>query len=106
LAQSIPRFTGVLVVVVLAVIATPLFPTFFAMLSMLVKTIPTTPVIAIGVGIVWLLWSWAGARLLQGLITGPEKIAVNDLSQLTMWLYIAVLIGLMFAGVYWLGAVL
>ena len=106
LAHSLPRFTGVLVVVVLAIIATPLFPTFFAMLSMIIKALPATPIIAVGVGIVWLLWSWAGARLLQGLITGPQQLAVADLGQANMWLYIGVLAGLMFSGVYWLGAIL
>lgn len=104
LAQSIPRFTGVLVVVVLAIVATPLFPTFFAMLSMIIKTFPVTPTVAIAIGIVWLLWSWAGARLLQGLITGPGRTAVADLGQAIMWLYVAVLVGLIVTGVYWLGA--
>jgi NADH:ubiquinone oxidoreductase subunit 4 (subunit M) len=104
LAQSVPRFTGVLVVVVLAVVATPMFPGFFAMLAMITKTLPANPVIAFGVGAVWLLWSWAGARLLQGLITGPERLAVADLSQANMWLSTTFLAGLMFTGVYFLGA--
>jgi hypothetical protein len=56
-----------------------------------------------GVGLVWLLWSWAGARLLQGLIVGPKRNAVADLSAATLWLYIAVLLGLTFSGVYWMG---
>ncbi len=104
LAQTIPRYAGVLVVVVLAIVATPIFPTFFAMLSMIIKTIPVAPLVAVGVGIVWLLWSWAGARLLQGMIAGPGGVAVADLSQTGMWLYVAVLIGLVFTAVYWLGA--
>lgn len=106
LANSIPRFTGVLVVVVLAIVATPLFPTFFAMLSMIIKAIPVTPVLAVGVGIVWLLWSWAGARLLQGLIVGPQNNTVADLSRSNMWIYIAVLAGLVIMGVYCLGALI
>jgi NADH:ubiquinone oxidoreductase subunit 4 (subunit M) len=106
LAHSIPRFTGVLVMVVLAVVATPLFPTFTAMLAMIMKTIPETPMLAVGVGIVWLLWSWSGARLLQGLIVGPQNHAVVDLSQTNLWLYIAVLIVLVFVGVYCLRALL
>jgi len=104
LAQSIPRFAGVLVVVVLAIVATPLFPTFFAMLSMIINTIPASPFVAVGIGVVWLLWSWAGARLLQGLISGPGQTAVADLSQANMWLSVAVLIGLIVTSVYWLGA--
>ena len=106
LAQSLPRFTGVLVFVVLAIIATPLFPTFFTMLSMIIKVFPATPLLAVGVGVVWLLWSWAGARLLQGLITGQQQLAVADLSQTNMWSYIVVLTGLIFIGVYWLGALI
>jgi NADH:ubiquinone oxidoreductase subunit 4 (subunit M) len=104
LAQSIPRFTGVLVVVILAIVATPLFPAFFAMLSMIIQTTPATPVIAMGIGVVWLLWSWAGAKLLEGLIVGPQSTAVADLSQVNMWLYIGALIALIVMGVYWLGA--
>jgi len=104
LAQTIPRFSGVLVVVVLAVIATPLFPTFFAMLSMIIKVTPVTPYVAMGIGMVWMLWSWAGAKLLQGLIVGQKQTAVMDLSRLNLWLYIATLAALMLAGVYWLGA--
>ena len=104
LAQSIPRFTGVLVMVVLAIVATPLFPAFFAMLSMVIKTTPVAPLIAIGVGVIWLLWSWAGARLLEGLIVGPQSTAVADLSQVNTWLYIVALIGLVLSSMYWVGA--
>jgi NADH:ubiquinone oxidoreductase subunit 4 (subunit M) len=103
LAQSVPRFTGVLVMVVLAIVATPLFPGFFAMLSMLIKSTPATPLISLGIGIVWLLWSWAGARLLQGLIIGPQHNAVADLSTATMWVYIAILLGLTVTSVFSLG---
>lgn len=100
LAQSIPRFTGVLVVVVLAIVATPVFPTFFAMLAMIFKTALTTPFIAIGVGLVWLMWSWAGARLIQGLIVGPRHPGVVDLGHAPLWLYIAALSGLLLTSVY------
>lgn len=104
LAQSIPRFTGVLVMVVLATVATPVFPTFFVMLSMIFKTVLTAPFIAVGVGLVWLLWSWAGARLLQGLIVGPQKTSVVDLNHPTLLLYIAALTVLLFTGMYSMGA--
>lgn len=103
LAESIPRFTWILVAVVLAIVATPLFPTFFAMLSMILRAIPTAPFVAIGVGAVWMLWSWAGARLLQGLLVGPANTPASDLSQPVLWLYVIVLGGLMVAGVFWSG---
>lgn len=104
LAQSIPRFAGVLVVVVLAIVATPLFPTFFAMLSMIIHSLPIAPFVAVGLAVVWLLWSWAGAKLLQGLIVGPARVAAADLSQVSTWLYVAALTGLVIAGMYELGA--
>lgn len=99
LAQTIPRFAGVLVMVVLAVIATPLFPTFFAMLSIIIKATPVVPYVAMGVGLVWMLWSWAGAKLLQGLIVGQKRAAVVDLSMANMWLYVAILAALVIGGV-------
>lgn len=105
LAQSMPRYTGVLVVVVLAIVATPLFPGFFTMLSLLFKTISLAPLAAVGVASVWLLWSWAGAKLLQSLIAGTARESVADLSPLSTWLYILVLLGLVVAGINWLGGV-
>jgi len=106
LAVSLPRFTGILAVVVLAIIATPMFPGFFAILSMIIKILPATPWLALGIGVVWLLWSWAGARLLQGLITGSEHLAVADLTIANTWSYAIVLGALVVMGVTWLGAML
>ena len=59
LAQRMPRFSGVLVISVLAASATPLFPTFFAMLY---TVIVSQPLPAVGLTVVWLIWSWAAAR--------------------------------------------
>jgi hypothetical protein len=71
---------------------------------MIFKTVLTAPFIAVGVGLVWLLWSWAGARLLQGLIVGPQKTSVVDLNHPTLLLYIAALTVLLFTGMYSMGA--
>ena len=101
LAQALPRYSSILVLVVLAIVATPVFPMFFAMLSMILKAIPTTPLVAVVVGAVWLLWSWAGARLLQGLIVGPVRVTAPDLSHASLWIYIIALGGLLVGGVYW-----
>lgn len=100
LAQSIPRFSGILVMVVLAIVATPLFPTFFTMLSMILTTTPKTPLLAIGIALVWLLWSWAGARLLSGLLAGPVRQQTSDLSQTSLWIFIVVLAGLSIVGIW------
>lgn len=104
LAQSIPRFAGMLVLVVLAIVATPLFPSFFIMISMIIKTLAVSPVMAIGIGIVWLLWSWAGTKMLSGLIAGRQINPLVDLGQGNMWFFIAVLFVLVFTGVFWLGS--
>jgi len=104
LAQSIPRFATVLVFVVLAIVATPLFPTFFIMLTTIVQAITSMPVIAFGIAGVWLLWSWAGARLLQGLIAGPaSEHHATDLNRAVTWSYTLVLLLLVVAGIYGLG---
>ena len=73
---------------------------------MIFKTALTTPYIALGVGLVWLLWSWAGARLLQGLIVGPQRTEIADLTHPELWLYISALVVLLFSSVYCAGAML
>jgi len=110
LAQSIPRFAGVLVVVILATIATPLFPGFFIMLKVILETSIAMPAATFALLAVWLLWSWAGVRLLQGLIVGPASPAKDgaaaDLNLISSWSYVIVLIALMLSGVYLAGAFL
>ncbi len=104
LAQTLPRFSGVLVLVVLAAIATPLFPGFFTMLSTIVAKTPGMPATAVGLVGVWLMWSWAGARLLQGLVIGPAGTDnMPDLSLASTWLYVAALSALIVGGVYLMG---
>lgn len=101
LAQTLPRFSGVLVLVVLAVIATPLFPGFFSMLATLLVATPGAAVSLVGI---WLLWSWTGARLLQGLIVGPDRNQrVPDLSLTETWFYAVALTALVAVGVYLTG---
>ena len=96
LAQRMPRFAGVLVISVLAATATPLFPAFFAMLETLILA---KPIPAVSLTAIWLIWSWAAARLLQGLIVGPaDPSPAMDLQIGTTWLYAAALVGLVIAG--------
>jgi hypothetical protein len=53
---------------------------------------------------IWLLWSWAGARLLQGLVVGPANAQDSpDLSLAATWLYALVLVALVVGGVYLIG---
>lgn len=104
LAESLPRLSGVLVFVVLAIIATPLFPAFFIMLATIVQTLTSTPQLVPAIVAVWLLWSWAGARLLQGLITGPAgSDPPADFSSAVTWGYTLTLLLLIAAGAYGIG---
>lgn len=104
LAQSIPRFSGVLVAVILAAIATPLFPAFFIMLELILKMSTAMPVAAFVLLATWLLWSWAGVNLLQGLIVGhPSQGKASDFNLLTCWSYVVVLIALVLSGIYFSG---
>lgn len=100
LAESIPRFSTILVLVILAIIATPLFPSFFIMTAMILQAIYTMPAVAIGIAGVWLLWSWAGAWLLQGLIIGmPGEERTADLHPGATWGYVSILGLLITAGI-------
>ena len=107
LARTIPRYAGVLVTVVVAAIATPLFPTFFIMFKMVVETISVTPITAIVLLFIWLLWSWAGARLIQGLIVGSASDSrVADMNITAISIYSLVLMALVVAGIYLGGVIL
>jgi len=70
IAQAQPRLSGVFVLTLLAAIGSPLFPGFFAMLNSITHAAVTFPLVASGVAVVWLMWSWSGIRLLQELMVG------------------------------------
>lgn len=107
LAHTLPRLSGILVLVVLAAVATPLFPAFFVMTSALVDISATAPLSALVVAVTWLLWSWAGVRLLQGFIVGSgDRVEVRDISVTLTWAYAGILIVLLIGGFYLAGDVL
>ena len=107
LARTIPRYAGVLVIVVAAAIATPLFPTFFIMLDMVVKTISSTPLTAVALLLIWLFWTWASARLIQGLIVGRASVVkIADMGVMGIGFYSAVLLALIIGGIYLSGVIL
>ena len=85
LASSLPRLSGVWVATILAATATPLFPGFFVMINLMgVITLGES----VAVLLIWLVWSWAAARLTQGMIVGtrtPDGAA--DLKVGITWLY-------------------
>jgi hypothetical protein len=101
LARDLPRLSGVIVVATLAAMALPVFPGFFALLAVLSGT---TLGMAMGMLLTWLLWSWAGARLLQGTVFGPRSGPVAaDLPLLATWAVALLIVGVVAAGLVWTG---
>ena len=73
------------------------------MLAMINMSVANMPVLALGIVVIWMLWSWAGAKLIQGLVVGPQQTAAMDMNHVLMWLTIAVLIvfiGLTFLDIF------
>ena len=96
LAQTIPRFSGVFVVAVLAVVATPVFPAFLGMLRIVVASQPLVAITLVGL---WALWSWAGMRLIQGMVTGePSEDTIEDMPMALTWGFAALMCLMVIAG--------
>lgn len=107
LAHCAPKLAGILTLTVLAAVATPLFPGFFILFALVMHTAPTTPWAAVAIASVWLLWSWSGARLIQGLVVGPAgSTPLNDLGAASLWAYGIGLTALGLAGILLAGALL
>jgi hypothetical protein len=107
LAHSIPRFAAILTVTALAAIATPLFPAFFIVLDMVISSMTTTPLFALVILLIWLLWSWAGARFIQGFIVGAaDAVEMPDLSLPQTYGYALLLSVLVIGGASLAGAIL
>jgi NADH:ubiquinone oxidoreductase subunit 4 (subunit M) len=96
LALNMPRLSGVLVLALLASIATPVFPAFFVMLKLLIEA--SLPMM-IGVLLIWLLWSWAAAAMIQGLLVGPARdMPVADMRRASGFAAAVILVLLVVAG--------
>lgn len=107
-AEAQPRLSGMLVLVTLAVIGSPVFPGFVAMLSNITHTITVQPVIAVGLTLVWLLWSWSGVRLLQELLVGSASRdnSSQDISKGSTTVYVVLLLALIIGSLYLAGVLL
>ncbi|MGB0722297.1 MAG: proton-conducting transporter membrane subunit [Gammaproteobacteria bacterium] len=104
LAQNAPRLATLWVVAMVAAMATPVFPGFFTLLGAVANgastSLPTTLVVLC----TWLLWTWSGARLIQGLVVGPRASApVADLGTPATWAYALTLGALALAGIVTVG---
>lgn len=96
LIGSLPRLAGVLALTVLAAVATPPFPGFFALLNV-VHGLDWPG--ALAVLAIWLLWSWAATKLLQGFIFGPERaVSHGDMGRAPTLAYAGVLGAFVIAG--------
>lgn len=106
-AQAQPRLSGLIIVVMMAVIASPLFPAFFSMLVTTTSLVLTYPVLAAGLVLIWLIWSWSGVRLLQELLVGPAlPYKYRDISRSRAMAYIVLIILLILSGLYYSGVLL
>lgn len=104
LARCLPRWSRLLIWVVLAAIATPLFPGFFIMLSLVFDARWPS---AMAILFVWLIWSWAGTRLLQGFVFEPcRQVEVRDLRPAAVAAYSGVLALFVITGLIVTGGVL
>lgn len=106
LALRSPRLAGVFVVAVLVATGTPPFAGFFAWLSL---ALAVPPGLAPGLLVVWLLWSWAAIRLIQGLVVGEmvaEAASPSDLGRAQTWAYALALGGVLIGGLWLAGAMI
>ena len=104
LAGCLPKWSRMLILVVLAAIATPVFPGFFIMLDLVFNV--DWP-LAVAILFVWLIWSWAGTRVLQGFVFGScPRVDVHDLRPAAVTGYSLVLALFLIVGLGVAGGVL
>lgn len=106
-AQSQPRLSGVIIIVMMAAIASPLFPAFFSMLQIITSLVMGFPLVAAGMLLLWLIWSWSGIRLLQELLVGPAlPIKYRDISRARAIAYSILIVLLLLSGLVLSGLLL
>ena len=104
LAGVMPRLSGLLIIAALAAIATPPFPAFFGMLALWQGL---SPEIVLGSLLIWLIWSWAAIRLVQGFMIGDTpQVAVADIGQPAIVAFGILLFAFTVLGLYLLGGAL
>ncbi|MBN2872814.1 MAG: hypothetical protein JXJ30_07880 [Halothiobacillaceae bacterium] len=102
MARDVPRLAGLLTVVLLAAMALPISPGFFAMLDLLFRSPPGPVMLAL---LTWLLWSWAGTRLLRDTVFGPRSGAETaDICPAQAWAFTAVIVLAIVLKLIWTGA--
>jgi NADH:ubiquinone oxidoreductase subunit 4 (subunit M) len=100
LASVAPRYAAAFTIALLASTSTPLFPGFFTMMRTIADQVQAAPIGAVSLAVVWLLWTWSAARLVQGIVVGNGRdVAVQDLTRWMCSAYAAGFAGLAVAGV-------
>jgi len=101
MARDMPRLAGLITVVLLAAMALPIFPGFFVMLDLLLDRHPAPVTVAL---LTWLLWSWAGTRLLRDTVFGPRSNRnVADLPVPQAWAFAGVIVAAVVLNLIWTG---
>ena len=101
MARDTPRLAGLITVVVLAAMALPISPGFFVMLDLLFESDPAPVIVAL---LTWLLWSWAGTRLLRDTVFGPRRGEhVADLPVAHAWAFAGVIVAAVVLNLIWTG---
>ncbi|MCL7743528.1 hypothetical protein LV476_00975 [Guyparkeria hydrothermalis] len=101
MARDIPRLAGLITVVLLAAMALPISPGFFVMLTMLFGSDPAPVIVAL---LTWLLWSWAGTRLLRDTVFGPRNDKnIADLPVAQAWAFAGVIVAAVVLNLIWTG---
>lgn len=106
-AVAQPRLSGLIIMAMMAAIASPLFPGFFSMLKIITSQVMAYPLIAAGMLLIWLIWSWSGIRLLQELLVGPAlPVKYRDISRARSITYGVLILLLVLSGLYLSGVLL
>lgn len=101
LARRLPKLSALLVFSVFAGMALPIFPAFFSLLGLMVQS-PVHWGVVVLLG--WLLWTWAGTRLLNGFVFGPPTpITAEDLCRGKALLIGLSLIAIVMLNLIWTG---
>jgi len=104
-----PLFSLLFVFAVLAAVAIPLSPAFFAVAGIAVGGAVANELLTLlPLGLSWLLWTWAGTRLLGGIVFGEprEDLVYRDLDRRPALVYAGALLVLAAAGVLSVGRLL
>lgn len=88
LCAAMPVFGHLFIAAVLTAIAVPFSPSFFAIAALAFGGVAAHALIVLlPLGLSWLLWSWAGVNLLNGIVWGAPRddLVYRDLAQRPAW---------------------